>query len=237
MAEDKKTTNRKKKVQASVLSEGMLGNRVMIGSFKKGGMLGGWKRKTKASIGTLANDTGEKIGARVENRINAAVDASVDKHGPEIKRQVKDAASEIKKQARNVVLGLGGATVVGSYLGTRAGNRKKKIKESNLMLFSFAIGLNSAFSRGRSDAPNCLIQEGIISGLASLFKKKSKPISSVLSTGRLGAAMGHNTQVAAQARRLYPVGGKTISAAEKAAGQTSDIATRARYRLRSQTDG
>jgi hypothetical protein len=42
------------------LIEGILRNRTMIGSFKKGGILGGWKRKAKASLGTLANETGEK---------------------------------------------------------------------------------------------------------------------------------------------------------------------------------
>ena len=156
----------------------------------------------------MANETGEKIGGKVKQGINAGVDDVIAKHGP-----------EAKKQARNLVLGLGGVTFAGSYLGTKAGNRK--IKESDTMLFSFAIGINSAL---REKASNHLVQESIGGAIKKLLgmSDKAAAIARIkggggLSTNKLGKAMHTNPKAMEQAFRIYGPKSKTIKKAMPAA--------------------
>jgi len=126
----------------------------------------------------------------VKSEANKIVDDIVAKHTP-----------AAKKQAKRLVLGLGGVTLAGSgagsYIGTRAGNRKKKIKESDIMLFSFAIGVNSAL---RNKASNHLVQESIGGAIKKILGMNDtaaavariKNGSGVLPVSKLGKAAHKN---------------------------------------------
>jgi hypothetical protein len=114
---------------------------------------------------------------------------------------------KIKKGAKLFVAGTGAATLGGSYAGNKLANRKKRIKESEIMLFPFAVGIHTALAKARN-SENRLVQEGFASKLAGLFAKK-KP-GSVLSTAKLGRAMYKNPKAMDQAFRLYGPDSKTI---------------------------
>lgn len=136
---------------------------------------------------------------------------------------IKTNVPEVKKAAKKFLLGVGGITLVGagtgSYIGTKAGNKKKKIKESNPTLFSFAMGINSALSRERGDAPNCLIQEGLGGALKKILgmSDKAAAIARIrggpLPASRLGKAMYRNKKAMDQAFRIYGPESKTIKKA------------------------
>jgi hypothetical protein len=84
------------------------------------------------------------------------------------------------------------------------------------MLFSFAIGMNSAFSKERGEVSNCLIQEGIGSVLKKFLGINNTAASiarikgGALPASRLGKAMYNNPKAMNQAFRLYGPNSKTI---------------------------
>lgn len=163
--------------------------------------------------GKVVDEAGAKIGSKVKDELKIAVDDIIKKHG------------------KKALIGVGGVSLagsgVGSYLGTRAGNRKKKIKESNLMLFSFAIGMNSACSKERGGDVNCLIQEALLQNLrralwpdkklAAIAKikatKAANAAKSVLSPERLGKAMHENPAAMNQAFKIYGPKSETMKKA------------------------
>jgi len=149
------------------------------------------KKLGQGAVPELKRGAAELIPG-IKKDAEEVVNNIIKQHGPQIKKQVRDA-----------VLGLGGVTLagtgVGTYVGTRLANRKKKIKESNVMLFPFTIGIHSAFNKERGGKPNCLIHEGVV--------------KSVLSTERLGRAMHANPKAMEQAFRLYGPKSKTIKKA------------------------
>ena len=143
--------------------------------------------------------------------------------GEEIRKKMHQAATEaaqaytpaIKRGAKKLVLGVGGASLagagIGSYSGIKLATRKKKIKESDTMLFSFAVGMNSAFSKNRGGIPNCLVQEGVGDSLYKFFNltKKVKPVKPFPASA-LGRAMYKDPKAMEQAFRLYGSKSKTI---------------------------
>ena len=158
----------------------------------------GWfGKKTEKIVKDLWSDNKDTI----KGEANKVIDELVAKHGP-----------KVKKQAKKVALGLGGVTLVGSgvgsYVGTKVGNREKKIKESNIMLFPFTIGIHSVFARARGGSLNVLVQESVATSRAGI-----KKIRGVLSAEKLGQAMHKNPKTMEQAFRLYGPNSKTIKKA------------------------
>lgn len=98
----------------------------------------------------------------------------------EIKGDVKKGASEgITQAGKKFIIGSGASALVGggvgSYIGSKAA-KKKKIKESNPMLFSFTVGIHSALAKTRGEGVNILVQEGVLSPetLAQMARRSKK---------------------------------------------------------------
>jgi len=169
----------------------------------------GLKSWTMGKVTKAGKEVGDVAGAEIRKKIHQAATEAVQAYGPEVKRA-----------AKKFILGVGGASLIGAgtgaYIGNKAAIKKKKIKESDPMLFSFAIGMNSALSRERDEAPNCLIQEGLGSALKKILGMSDKAVAIAkikggpLPISKLGKAMYQNPKAMNQAFRLYGPKSKTI---------------------------
>ena len=125
------------------------------------------------------------------------------------------ATAGLKKAGKKVIIGSGIAGGVGSFAGAKLAHRKKKakIKESNPMLFTFAIGAHSVLMKERGKEPNCLIQEGMKEAIARILGTGKRYKASVLSAETLGEHMYKNQKTMEQAIKLYGANSRTMKKA------------------------
>ena len=159
-----------------------------------------------AGIGSYS---GIKLATRKKRIKESILNEGVFKGGP-IERMLKNLSPENRRLILSTSIMSGGAGI-GAYAGAKVG--KKRIKESNIVLFSFAVGMNSAFSKNRGGIPNCLVQEGVGDSLYKFFNltKKVKPVKPFPASA-LGRAMYKDPKAMEQALRLYK-GTKTLDRA------------------------
>jgi len=166
-------------------------------------------KKFKKAAPNIVPDAVKDIRAGIKEELEQSAKEQIKKYGPEAKRA-----------AKKFIVGIGGASLVGAgtgaYIGNKAANKKKMIKESDTMLFSIAIGMHSALSKERGDAPNCLIQEGLGGAIKKILgmSDKAAAIARIkggpLPASRLGKAMYSSPKAMDQAFRLYGPKSKTI---------------------------
>lgn len=209
----KKAMNRERQVQyfkyknkhESSLQEGIYSGAVKASIKDYIPSLKRYFTKAKGQI-RHAVETPERIKAGFRDQVRQGMEQGVD-------NKVKELTPKIKKGGALLMAGVGGAAAGGSYIGGKAGNKKRKIKESNPMLFPFTIGIHSALAKTRDGEPNYLIQEGVAESIARILGTGKRYKSSVLSPEKLGEAMHRNHKVMNQAFRLYGSDSKTLKKA------------------------